>query len=100
MGRYVVPPNLKEKEKIIGGILNMNQFLWIVAGLVLGGIIFIGLFIATSSLAFSGVIGFLFILSGTPFALYKKNGLTLYEYIVRNRRFKRKVKHMPKKKED
>jgi hypothetical protein len=97
---YTVPPDMKEKEKIIGGILNINQFFWILGGLVLGASVFALTFTLTKMGGFSLTLGGLFCLTGVPFALYKKNGLTLFQYITRKRKFKKKVKHLPNKRKE
>ncbi|WCF11724.1 PrgI family protein (plasmid) [Paenibacillus thiaminolyticus] len=91
---YQVPPDMNEKEKIIGGILNLNQFFWVLGGLILGAIVFAITFPLFGG-GFSLFLGFLFCLSGVPFAVYKKNGLTLYEYLTYKRKFKKKVQKLP-----
>lgn len=97
---YPVPPDMKEKEKIIGGVLNLNQFLWILGGLGLGASVFALIYTLTKIEGLSLTIGGLFCLSGVPFALYKKNDLTLYQYIIRKRKFKKKVKHLPNQRKE
>lgn len=91
---------MNEKEKVIGGILNINQFFWVLGGLVLGATVFGLFFTVTGMGGFSLFVGGVFCLSGTPFALYKKNGLTLFEYIVRKRKFKKKVKKLPNQRKE
>lgn len=91
---------MNEKEKIIGGILNLNQFFWVLGGLVLGASVFALVFSLTKIAGLSLFVGAVFCLSGTPFALYKKNGLTLFEYLTRKRKFKKKVKHLPNQRKE
>ena len=38
MRSYTVPPDINEKEKIIGGILNINQFFWLLGGFIFGAV--------------------------------------------------------------
>lgn len=89
-----------EKEKVIGGILNINQFFWILTGLVVGASTFGTVFALTGIGGLSLALGGLLCLSGAPFALYKKNGLTLYQYIVLKRKFKKKVKKLPNQRKE
>jgi hypothetical protein len=91
---------MNEKEKVIGGILNLNQFFWILAGLVLGASVFALFFSLTRLGGLSLFIGAIFCLSGIPFAIYKKKGLTLYEYLTRKRKFKKKVKKLPNQRKE
>lgn len=85
---------MNEKEKVIGGILNINQFFWVLSGLGLSAIVFattFGIVGGTASL----ILAFPLIFAGLPFALYKKHDLTLYQLITRRRKFKKKVKKLP-----
>ena len=92
MRMYEVPPDTGEKEKVIGGVLNINQFLWLLIGFGVAG----GMFALTYGLF--GKLAFLvagpFLLVGVPFAFYKKKGLTLYQLIIKRHRFKRKTKKL------
>lgn len=91
MRTYQVPPDMKEKEKVIGGVLNINQFFWLVGGFVLSAVLFMIFWSLTKIL----VIALFFALVGgastTPFVFYKKKELTLYIYITRKRAFKKKT---------
>lgn len=97
---YNVPPNMNEKEKIIGGLLNINQFFWILGGLVFGASTFAVLFTLTKIAGLSLFVAGIFCLSGAPFALYKKKGLTLFEYLTLKRKFKKKVKKLPNQRKE
>ena len=98
---YQIPPDMKEKEKIIGGILNLQQFFWILIGMIIGA----GFFAASFSII-GGipalVIALLLCLTGVPFVVYKKNGLTLFQLLRYRRLFKNKVHQLPniRKEED
>jgi len=94
MRMYTVPPDTKEKEKVIGGILNINQFFWILSGLVLGALVFASLFHVIGGTP-ALIVGFVFCFTGVPFAFYKKKGLTLYQYLKWKRKFKKKTKKLP-----
>lgn len=87
---------MKVKEKIIGGILNANQFGWLIGGLLLGILAFVGLFSITGP-TFAVVIGIIIMPCGIPFAFYKKNELTLYQYLTYKKKFKKKVQKLPNK---
>ena len=93
MRNYVVPPDVNEKEKIVGGIFNINQFFWLLGGLGLGAL----MLILTFPLFGKGAlfIGGLFSLSGIPFVAIKPKDLTLFEYMKRKRKFKKKTKYLP-----
>lgn len=91
---YVVPPDMNEKEKVIGGILNINQFFWILGGLILGAVVFAICFNLIGGTPALVVAGFC-CLTGIPFVVFKKNGLTLYQYITYKQKFKRKTKKLP-----
>lgn len=93
MRNYVIPPDINEKEKIIGGILNIHQFFWMLGGLILGAIVFVVLFPLFGK--FSLAIGGIFSLSGLPFVLIKPKDLTLFEYLKRKRKFDKKTKQLP-----
>jgi len=95
MRTYQIPPDMKEKEKVVGGILNVNQLFWVLGGLGVGGCVFGLTFTLTGAGSFSIILGVIFCLSGLPFALKKVKGLTLYEYLYRKRKFKKKIKHLP-----
>lgn len=87
---YNVPADVREKEKIIGGLLTIGQFCWIVGGFVLGLASLAGIYLITKSFILAGPIGIMFACSGLPFAFYKKNGVDLPVYLVRKARFKKK----------
>lgn len=95
MRGYSVPPDINEKEKIIGGVLNLQQFFWILGGLIIGALVFVALFPIFHK--FSLVFGIVFSFSGVPFVVIKKEGLTLFEYWKRKKAFDKKTKYLPNK---
>lgn len=99
---YPVPPDMKEKEKIIGGLLNINQFFWLLGGFILGILFFIITFVATKMGILSIIMGIVGISTGVPFALIKKmdGTMTLWEYITRKRDLKKKSSRLINKRKD
>jgi len=95
MMTYIVPPDMKEREKIVGGVLTIAQFAWLLGGFIIGGLIFILLYTPAG-----GVIAMLVGLPiaaalGLPFAFYKKNELTLFQYLWLKHIFNSKAKRLP-----
>lgn len=95
MSSYVIPPTIKEKEKIIGGILDIQQAGWLIGGAVIGLIVFLVLSPVSKILA--GIFGFIFALTGVPFAFFKIKGYPILKYFKYKRQFDKKVKHLPNK---
>lgn len=95
MKNYSIPPDMNEKEKVIGGVLDFTQFFWIVGGALIGAVVFVILFPLLDKFAL--IFGIIFGLTGVPFALFKKEGLSLFEYYKRKREFDKKTKHLPNK---
>lgn len=93
MRSYNIPPDMNEKEKIIGGVLDLGQFFWILGGLLLGALVFVILFPLLNK--FSLIFALIFGLSGVPFVVIKKEGLTLFEYHKRKRKFNKKTHKLP-----
>lgn len=95
MGNYTVPPDTKEKEKIVGGLLYLSQAFWLVLGFIIGGTAFILLYGVIGG-AFSIVIGIILAGGiGVPFAFYKKEELTLFQYLRLKHKFKRRIQKLP-----
>jgi|SRR5690625_1382901 len=95
MAVYQVPPDTKEKEKVIGGILNWNQFFWLLSGFVAGLILaFIGYSIS-GSVILSAILAVIGIASTVPFALIKKLDMPLFTYLMRKRALRKKTKKLP-----
>lgn len=96
---YNVPADVREKEKIIGGLFTLGQFAWIGGGVLLGLASLAGMYIMTGTFTIAGPVGLMFACSGLPFAFYKKNGVELPVYIVRKAKFKRKTKKLINKRD-
>lgn len=99
MAVYQVPPDMKEKEKIIGGLLNINQLLWLIAGFAIGATVFVMLFSFIGGIP-ALVIGGVFSLTTTPFIFVKKQDLTLFQYYRYKFAFKRKNHYLPNKRKE
>ena len=93
MRSYQVPPDTSAKEKVVGGLLTWGQLAWVAGGLILSAIVFSTTFKVFGKGALFFAI--LFLPAGTTFAFYKKHELTLFDYIIRKRKFKKKLKELP-----
>jgi len=91
---YRLTSDTSEKEKAVGGVLTFGQAGWLVLGLLVFGIVFVGLsrIIPTAIALIIGLIPGLGI--GLPFAFYEKGGLKLSSYLVWRFKFARKSKTM------
>lgn len=97
MRQYLVPPDMKEKEKIVGGILTITQFGWLAIGVVIAAIIFV-LFFNTLNLWGLIIAVPIGLAIGLPFAFYKKKELTLFQYLKLQHEFNKKQKQLPNRK--
>ena len=91
---YKMSADTSEKEKVIGGILTAAQGGW----LALGGVI-IAVILVSLAQVISPSIALVIALPpglavGLAFAFYRKEGLTLFQYLTLNQKFKRKSKVM------
>ena len=100
MAQYQVPPDTKDKEKVIGGLLNWIQFFWLLAGVVLAMLLaFIGYYF-TKTIVISAILAVIGIGSSIPFALVKKLDMPLFTYLLRKRQLSKKsVQLINKRKE-
>ena len=93
MRSYQTLPDISEKEKIVGGLLNINQLFWLIGGVILGGIMFI--FTYKLNVKFGGFLLLVGILSSVPFVFIKPKGLTFFRYLLLKYKFKKKTKKLP-----
>lgn len=91
---YRIPPDTSEQEKAIGGILTFIQFFWLLGGAVLGIMTYLLMYLMFRS-HFVGIFFALIVASsGLPFAFYKKKEMTLFEYLKKKSKFKKKSKKL------
>lgn len=100
MASYQIPPDTKEREKIIGGVLDWFQFFWILAGFIIGLVLAFILFVLTNSIVLSVILAILGIASTTPFAFIKKLDMPLFTYLMRKRSLEQKTKKLINKRKD
>lgn len=87
---YTMPPDTREKEKIIGGVLNIYQLLWIGAGIalaLLNALLFFRIF-----RWFVFIVGVIPIVVGCLFAFKKMGNFTLFQYLYYKKKFNNKIK--------
>lgn len=94
MSAYNMPPDTSAREKLVGGILDLTQLLFLLAGLAVGFIIGWPL---KSAMGMPGlVIGLVPGLAvGLIFAFLQIKGLSLLSYIRYKKLHKKKTKKLP-----
>ncbi len=97
MREYSMPPDIRDKEKIFGGIFTMTQFIFLAGGIIIG--IALGLFLyqIIPSIIFVIVGIVLGSCLGVPFAFVKIRALGDME-LARFLFLKYQFKHKPKQK--
>ncbi len=88
---YNMPPDTREKEKIVGGILDLPQVLWLGGGFVIYIILIISLFRFLSFFIIFLGIGFPIV--GAIMAFKKKENMSYPRYLLLRNRYKRKIKY-------
>lgn len=90
MQRHEIPADVKGREKIIGGILDIYQGMWLGGPLLVAAGILLSLYnaIGLGAIILALPVG----LIGVPFAFYKKEELTLFEYLKLQYEFKKRKK--------
>ncbi len=95
---YMVPPDIKEKEKIIGGLLNLGQFVWCLVGV---GACFMTFGLFATFLKLFAIIPALLVLGAFgPLVFYKVDEVPLPTYLLRKRKFNKKTKYLPNIRQD
>lgn len=89
MNMYQVPPDTKEKEKVIGGLFDWGQFFWFLAGAGIGIMVFTVVLSVTGVPILAGILGLIGILTTFPFVFVKKKELTLFKYLYYKRKLKK-----------
>ena len=94
MASYPMPPDTSAREKIVGGLLDWTQLLWLLAGLVVGLLIggFLNLFLSTVGLVIGLIPG---IAGGLYMGFAKIHQLTVINYIRYSIKHKKKTKRLP-----
>lgn len=95
MAIYQVPPDTSAKEKIVGGILDWGQLIWVSVGVVIG--LIVGNFFRMLGGGMVGmVIGFI---PGAAFAIVfafvKIHELSVFNYLKYKKKHKQKTKKLP-----
>ena len=95
MALYQVPPDTSAKEKIIGGILDWVQLIWILIGLAIG--LILGSFFKALG---GGMVGMIIgLIPGAIFAIVfcfvKIHELSVFDYLKYNKKHKYKTKKLP-----
>ena len=88
---YNMPPDTREREKIVGGILDIRQFGWIAAGFALFVIHALIMFRFVNWISL--VVGLVFIVWGVVFALKKKDDMPYPTYLRYKFIYNSKTKH-------
>ena len=88
---YSMPPDTREKEKVVGGILDIRQLVWIIIGFVLYAVFCLTTFRILR--VFSFVLGIPFLIAGVVFAIKKVGEYSLAKYLRYRFMFKRKIKY-------
>lgn len=87
---YSMPPDTREREKIVGGILDITQLAWLLAGA--------GLYVINALImfrffgVFALIFGLIFIIWGAVFAFKKKDEMPYPTYLFLKIRFRHKKK--------
>lgn len=100
MNLYPVPPDTKEKEKVIGGLFDWGQFFWMLAGAAIGILLFAGTYITIGSEVLSAILGILGIATCLPFVFVKKRELSLFTYLMYKRKLKNQTGKLINKRKD
>ena len=91
----VMPSDIKQEEKAIGGMITYSQFFCLLAGIGAGLIVgFLVSLILGKTIG--KVIGFFALFSGVPFAFYRPYKMTYFRYLVAKQKFKKKPKQLTK----
>ena len=95
MGRtYNLSPDSNGDEKAIGGILTFKQFFWLLAGFVIGLVLFAIMFLITGNITSSIFAILVGVALMCPFAFIRKYDMTLFTYLKYKGKFKKKNKKL------
>lgn len=100
MNMYQVPPDTKEREKVIGGMFDWGQFFWMLAGAGVGILLFAISYVLIKSEIFSILLAIVGISTSLPFVFVKKKGLPLFTYLNYKRKLKKQNGNLINKRKD
>lgn len=93
--KYIVPPDVRDDEKIVGGIFTKSQFMFLVIGFVAG----MGLTIFLYSISKNFVVAAFGLITGlvvtAPFAVIKVRSagdMELFKYLVKKWKYSKRQK--------
>ena len=93
MLEYQMPPDISEREKIVGGVLSAGQLLWMVGGVAIAVAISLALNKALGVASF--VIGIpIGVAFGCVFAFLKPHKIPFARYIKLKIRHAKQIKHL------
>ena len=95
-----IPPDTNEKEKAVGGVITFGQLGWLLGGLVLAIFTYIIIYAIVRVQVVAIIFAIPALISGAPFALYKKHDMSLFEYLTLKKKYKKKSKYLINGKDD
>lgn len=98
MARYPIPPDIREREKVVGGIFTVSQTLFLaLAALVFFAIVSV-MYKTTNKIILSAIVAILAASIFLPFAFFKKKdygNVELAQYLIYLFRYKKSRKEFP-----
>lgn len=97
MARYAIPPDIREKEKVVGGILTVSQTILIAVGGALSFVLVQGIFKLSNNIVLA-LLGLLPMIPTLFLALYKKHDygdMELTQYLIFKWKFDHSRKEFP-----
>lgn len=98
MARYPIPPDIREREKVVGGIFTVSQTLFLAVGALLFFLILSIVYKASNNIIVSAVAGLVAGGIFIPFAFIKKKdygNVELAQYLIYLYRYKKSKKEFP-----
>ena len=93
--KYMVPPDVRDDEKIVGGIFTKSQFIFLVLGFVVGMALTIGLYSMSKNFMFSALGMVVSLIIAFPFAVVRirsAGDMELFKYLVKKWKYKKRQK--------
>lgn len=98
MAYYQIPPDINEKEKVIGGVLTVSQLVAIIVFAVLGGVTALIIFRAANKPILALIVGIIILIPGLYLGFKKEHRLgdmEEFEYLRIKHQFKKQRKQYP-----